>query len=234
MKQAIFVPCDSSERNQKFLKQFTNSLRKFHPNIELRVFDNPNPNDKDFWYRAKPVIASQLFDEGYEVVIGADCDQIILGSLSDVLDDSEDYDVGVVLNDPTYPIQVWDMTHPRIFNNGLVVMKSKEFVDHWLRLCLSPHFYNYQYREQDLLCLLTSDYFNYKVKILDGMKVYGEWAKPLWAQCYLKDDKVMLKWREQEVQLCVWHSGGGNTPDKGNYRIRFSEEVIKYIDNLIT
>ncbi len=34
-------------------------------------------------------------------------------------------------------------------------------------------------------------------------------------------------------QLCVYHSGGGNTPDKGNYKIRFSPEVTKYIDKLI-
>ncbi len=148
-KKIIFVPCDQSERNQKFLKQFTNSLRKFHPDIELRVFDNPNPQDKDFWYRAKPIIACQLFDEGYEVVIGADADQIILGSLSDIIDDTEDYDVGVVLNDPSYPIRVWDIQP--IVNNGLVVLKSKAFAEHWKRLCFTPHFPNYQFREQDLL-----------------------------------------------------------------------------------
>lgn len=229
MKKCIFVPCDKQERNQRFLTRFVNSLRKFHPDIEVKVFDNPT-NDGNFWYRAKPIIASELFKEGYDVVIGADSDQIVLGSLSDVLDDTDDYDVGVVLNDPTWPIQVWDITHPRIFNNGLVVLKNKDFVEHWKRLCFSPHFNNYQYREQDLLTLLCSDYFNYKVKILDNQqKVYGEVVKSQWAQATLKDDKVMLG----ETQICMYHAGGGNTPDKGNFRIRFKPEVVSYIDKLI-
>ncbi len=233
MKTIIAIPCDSSERNQMFLKQLLKSLEHFHPNspekqFDIRIFDNPG--DKDFWYRSAPIMAKQLFEEGYERVIKMDADQVILGSLDDILNDTEEYDVGVVLNDPSYPIQVWDITHPRYFNNGLVVLRSKEFVDHWYKLCFSPHFQNYQYREQDLLTLLCSDYFNYKVKMLDNpKKVYGELAKPSWTQAVLKDDKVMIG----NTEICVIHFGGGNSPDKGNYRIRFMPEVVSYIDKLI-
>lgn len=230
MKQCIFVPADDSERNKKANEMFTNSLRKFHKDIELRFFPNPNPADVDFWYRAKPIIASQLFKEGYDTIIGMDNDQIITGSLDDILNDTDTYDVGVVQNDPTYPIGVWDITHPNYFNNGLVVLKSKEFVDHWLKLCMSSHFKKYQYREQDLLNALCSDYYNYKVKRLDSsQKVYGEVVKPQWINATVKDGKICL----QDAQICVIHFGGGNTPDKFNYRIKFQEDVVKRIEELI-
>jgi hypothetical protein len=231
MKTIVFVPCDASEKNQCFVKQFITSFKKFHPDVEIRVFDNPNPQDKDFWYRAKPLIACQLFDEGYELVIGADADQIVLGSLSDILEDTEDFDVGVVLNDPMYPIQVWDIQP--IVNCGLVVLKSKEFAEHWRRLCFTEHFPNYQFREQDLLNILKSDYFNYKVKYLETKKIYGECGKPFWIQATMEEGKVIIPTQFGPKQLCMYHSGGGNTPDKGNYKIRFQPEVVKYIDSLI-
>jgi hypothetical protein len=132
-----------------------------------------------------------------------------------------------VLNDPTYPIQILDLKP--YYNNGLVVLKSKAFAEHWKRLCFSNHFQNFQYREQDLLNLLVSDYFNYNVKWLEGQKLYGEVAKPRWAEFRMKDGKVMLEGKE----LVIWHAGGGNSPDKGNYRIRLDAEVCKYIDTLI-
>lgn len=230
MKKIVaFSPADAN--NEKYFKMLEKSLRKFHTEEELPLlrFDNPHPQDTDFFYRATPIIASELLKE-YETVIKLDSDQLILSSLSDLLDDTEDYDVGVVLNDQSWPIQVWDITHPRYFNNGLVILKSKEFAEHWKRLCFTAHFPNYQYREQDLLTLLCSDYHNYKVKVLDNpSKVYGEVIKPQWTQAKMVDGKVMVG----ETQMCVWHSGGGNSPDKMNYRIKLQEDVVKFIEELI-
>ena len=223
MKTICAVPADKN--NLIFFERFEKSLHHFHPDLAVRRFDNPSP-DKDFWYRAKPIIASELFNEGYERLILADADQIVLGKL-DFLDDTDDYDVGVVLNDPTYPIQVWDIQP--IYNNGLVVLQSKAFAEHWKRLCFTSHFPKYQFREQDLLNILCSDYMNYKVKWLEGDKIYGEVAKPMWPQFKMVDGKVMFEGK----QLCIYHAGGGATPDKGNYRIRFDAEVVKYIQSLI-
>lgn len=234
-KRVVFVPADNN--NLKFVEQLQNSLRKFHSEEELPLirFDNPNPQDKSFWYRAKPVIASQLLQE-YETVIGLDADQIILGDISHIW--GIDADVGVVLNDFNYPINVWDIG-PQFgtpyFNNGLVVMKSKKFVDHWLRLCNSPHFDRYQFREQDFLTLLCSDYFDYRVDCLDlGDKIHGEYAKSLWPQAKLTDGKIYIPHPSGlDKQLLVIHFGGGNDSSKGNYRIRFQPEVVKYIEGLI-
>lgn len=234
-KRCVACPCDASEKNQKFLGQFVNSLKKFHPDIEVKFYDNPNPEDKDFWYRAKAILAKQLFLEGYDEVCIADVDQIVLGDLSDIWEG--DYDIASVMNDPSFPIGVWDIG-PQFgvpyYNNGLVVIKNQQFVDHWMNLNFSPHFSRYQYREQDTQNLLVSDYFNYKNRNLDeGDKIYGEFGKPFWASAKLVDGKVMVDVNGVEKQLMIIHFGGGNTPDKGNYRIRFSEEIVKHIEELI-
>jgi lipopolysaccharide biosynthesis glycosyltransferase len=225
-KICIFVPADAN--NDRYFTMFEKSLRKFHSeeNLPLLRYDNQS-GDPNFWYRAKPLIASKLLEE-YETVIGADADQIILAPLTEIIDDTDAYDVGVVLNDASYKIQLWDIAP--YFNNGLVVMKSKAFADHWLRLCMSPHFNTYQFREQDLLNILCSDYHNYQVKCFDTMqKVYGEAAKSRWIEAKMVDDKVMIG----ETQLMIYHSGGGNTPDKMKYHLRFQPEVAKYMDGLI-
>lgn len=227
-KRIIFVPADDSERNREFNKNFEKSLRKFHPDIELKFFPNPT-GDNIWWYRATPIIARELLKE-YETVIKMDNDQIVLGDISHIWNENEYFDVGVVMNDPSYPIILWDIASPgRYYNNGLVVLRSKEFVEHWYRLCFSRHFNNYQFREQDLLNILCSDYHNYKVKWLEEKDFYGEQAKPYLAKSYLKDGKIMIG----DAQLKVWHAGGGNVPNKGNYRIKFQPEVVKRIEELI-
>jgi lipopolysaccharide biosynthesis glycosyltransferase len=222
-----FCPADHSPQNEKFFNQLQNSLRKFHSEEELPLIrydlaDNQDPNK---WYKATPMIARELLKE-YETVIKLDADQIITGSLSDIWEG--EFDVATVLNDPSYPIQVLDITP--YFNNGLVVMKNPEFVEHWWRLCNSEHFLRFQYREQDLLNILCSDYLNYKVHRLEDNKIiYGESAKPLWATAQLTDGKLMAG----DKQVNVIHFGGGNSPDKGNIKIRFQPEVVKFLEELI-
>lgn len=230
MKTIIAIPADDSLRNVKFNMQFINSFNKFHPDIEIRFF--PTDGSPDYYYRAKPIIACQLFEEGYEYVILADNDQIIIGSLNDILNDEDEFDVGVVLNDPSYPINLLDGISP-YFNNGLVLLKSHEFAKHWKRLCFTPHFKNFQFREQDLLNIMCSDYMNYKVKMIETEKLYGECAKPFWAQAYLEEGKIFIDTQFGKKQLCIIHFGGGNTPDKGNYKIRFKPEVVAKIEELI-
>lgn len=225
MKRIMFVPADEGHIGQ--YNQFVNSVRKFHSEEELPILRVDTNGDPHFWYRAKPIIASDLIKE-YETVIGADADQICLAPLTEIWEG--EFDAGLVLNDQAYPIGVWDITHPNYFNNGLVVLKSKEFIDHWLRLCLSDHFLKYQFREQDILNILASNYFNYKIKRLEGQKLYGEVAKPKWSQFDLIDGKVMLNGQ----QLCMIHFGGGqDDPSKGNYRIRFKPEVVEFIEKQI-
>lgn len=231
-KRVAFCPADNN--NLKFFNQLEKSLRKFHSEEQLPLlrFDNPS-NDPLFWYRATPILARELLKE-YETVIKLDADQIICSDISDIWNKTDYFDVGVVMNDPTYPISLWDISGginalDRYYNNGLVVLRSKEFVEHWYRLCFSRHFDNYQFREQDLLNLLCSDYFNYKVKWLEEKDFYGEQAKPYWAKCRLEENRIIF----DNHELKVIHFGGGNAPNKGNYRIRFQPKIVKRIEWLI-
>lgn len=227
-KRVAFCPAD--DKNLPFFENLQRSLRKFHSEEDLPLlrFDNTT-NDPKFWYRATPILAKELLKE-YEQVIKLDADQIICGDISNIWNDDEYFDVGVVMNDPSYPIGLWDITpQSRYYNNGLVVLRSREFVDHWYRLCMGPHFDNYQFREQDLLNILCSDYHNYKVKWLEEKDFYGEQAKPFWAMAQLVGDKIMVK----DAEIKIIHFGGGNIPNKGNFKIRFQPEVIKRIEELI-
>lgn len=219
----------ADRNNLNYYERLKKSLEKFHPDIELKLFGEEFASKYQlptFFYRAKPIIASILLND-YDMVCGLDADQIITGDLSDIWEG--DFDVACTLNDPSFQIGVWDIGNPNYFNNGLVVIKNKDFAKHWERLCFTEHFDRYQYREQDLLNLLASDYFNYKVKKLDGNKIYGESAKPFWKDAEIKDNKIMIGDRE----LCVIHFGGGVQGNKDNYRIRFNEDVINKIDELI-
>ena len=231
MKKSKIAFCPADQANEKPFQQLEKSLRKFHieEDLPLRRYDLANIQDPTKWYKAKPLIARELLKE-YEYVIGLDADQIITGDLSDIW--QGEFDVACVLNDPTYPAAVWDISP--YFNNGLVVLKSEEFVNHWWRLCQSEHFPRYQFREQDILNILASNYHNYKVKCLDTAFVcYGEFGKPFWAQATIKYDKIYIPNGSGEAELKVIHFGGGDDPSKGNYKIRFSPEVIKKIEWLI-
>ena len=231
MKKKIIAFCISDANNMPFAKKLENSLRKFHTEEELpfRIITPDKlrtTRDPDLFYRASPIFVKELIPE-YDIVLKMDSDQIVTGDLSDIWTKT-DYDVACVKNDPHWPIKVWDIE--TYYNNGLNAFRSEKFVDHWYRICHSSHFPHYQYREQDILSILTSDYFDYKVRSLDDEgKIYGEFAKPSWAQTIVKDNKLYIG----EDQLCIVHFGGGADPSKGNYRIRFQPEVVNYIETLI-
>ena len=215
----------------KFYGGLEKSLHHFHPDAELILFGEDYAkkfNDPNFYPKSKMIIFKELFDRGYEEICGLDIDQIFTGDISDIWEG--DYDAGVVGNDPNYPIGVWDITHPNYYNNGLVVLKSREFAEHWYRLCNThPLYEHYRYGEQDILNILTSTYHNYKVRNLDdGNKIYGEYAKPLWARAEIKDEKII----NGDKQICVIHWAGGQQGKNANMDILFQEPVVKFIKEL--
>lgn len=231
MKKAFYVL--ATGKFKEYYQKLEKSFKHFNPTEELILFEEKDlPNDPQIYYRSAPYFAKKLFNDGYDAVVKLDTDQIITGNLSHLWD--IEADVGTVLNDPSLPIKVWDIS--TYANNGLVVIKNKDFIDHWGKLCYSSHFNSYQYREQDLLSILTSDYFNYKVIWLDIYfnKVHGEWAKPFWPKTFIENNKIYANTPRGKKELVVVHFGGGhNAGDKMNYRIRFPEPVIKFIDNIL-
>ena len=248
----VYSTLATGEKHLGYYKMMAASFKRFNPNEELILFSDKDvaaTNDPNFLYRSVPFIANNLLNNGYDAVCHLDSDMIITGNLDHIWEG--DYDVAVVNNGnpretKTQLVTVWDI-HPFAYvNNGMVVLKGKEFVKHWLGLSYSPHFDNYQYKEQDLLNILVF-YGNsglggpYKVRFLDrdSNKWHGLVAKQYESQMILRDGKLILpkneEWnKEEDKEIVCWHSAGGhNSPEKMNWRIRFQPEVSKWIDGLV-
>lgn len=248
MKKKVIAFIPSDHTGLPMAHELINSIRKFHSEDELpiKIVDNPNKDDVDFWYRATPVIAKDLIKE-YDLVIKLDNDQICFGDLSHIL--TSPYDVGTVLNinrvDPPYYglVQFQGVAANEYYNNGLVAMRSEAFVNEWYRLCFSKYFMRLQYREQDILNILTH-YGNYQVKCFDNYTDKDNYWNGLVAKgetihASLKDGKVIIpkgkdNYPDRDTILKMWHTAGGKSETKRNYRIAFSEELISYISWLIS
>jgi hypothetical protein len=241
----LFTIADNNPVNQKLLKGFKNSLRKFHSEEELplRIYGQEELNkinDHMKFYRATPLFARNLIQD-YQTVIKADCDQIVTGKLNHLWENTS-YDLGYVLNgnpkEPAYT--VWDVHPAEYANCGLVVMNSPQFVHHWWKLCVSSHFANYQFREQDLMNIMIS-YGDYDIKCLDfSENWHGLVAKGWYSNCVLNNRNLILKKGNQEWPMDgdkiikLVHFAGGNDSHKGNYRIMFEPDVVKHLDWLVS
>jgi len=242
MKVIAFTVADKN--NMKYAKKMANSFNYFHPDIEVKIYTEKEIGDKINYYRQKPMFARELIKD-YDIVIGLDSDQIITGDLSYIFD--KEFDVAVVNNFcrndvPKYGyIGVFDIPPDQYMNCGMVIMKSKKFIDHWWELCNSYHFQKLQYKEQDILNIMVH-YGTWKVIPLDSPMTAHAWhgllSKGEWLKMKLVDDKLILPkaddmYPEEDKEIKVMHwAGGGNEP-KLNYRILCTEEVIKHLDKLV-
>ena len=245
MKRCFFTIADKN--NLSYYDKLKNSLAKFTSD-PLILIDEPNIKqlgDPYFFYRATHIIAKALLKD-YDEVTKLDADTIITGNLDHIWDG--DFDVAVVKNsnpreDKVYPVRLLDI-HPFSYANcGFVVMKSKAFVEHWLKLCMSDHFGNFQYREQDLLNIMifymgTTFGGPYKVRFLDDEdSFYGLASKGYWPNIVLRENELILPstdgYPDKEKKIKAIHFAGGNVPNKGNYRLYFQPNVCKRLDELI-
>ena len=244
-KNKVIAVSIADEKNLKYFEKMKNSLRKFHTEEELPLAlvgpaQLKNTPDPFFFYRFTPIIGQQMLNMGYDTVIKLDADQVITGKLNHLWEGN--FDVGVVQNSNPrealkYPVQVWDINPLTYVNCGLVVMKSMEFVNHWLNLCYSPHFERYQMKEQDLLNILVF-YGNYNIKFFDNSnKWHGLISKGYWINTELKDDKLILpkndEWpKDEDKEIVCIHWAGGNLPNKMNFNTSFKEDVAKWLNKL--
>lgn len=244
MNKKIIVFCPADSKNMAYGKQMEKSLRKFHSEEELplRFFDNPT-GEPIWWYRSKPIIARQLFQEGFEIVIGIDADVLIFDNISSSWEG--DFDVAAANNSnprdfKNYPYQFLNINPLSYVNNGFVVIKNPKFVDEWFDMCYSVLFNGFQMREQDVLNLLMHSN-HYKIKRLDeGDSFWNCASKGFEPEIVLKEGKPFLpkgdnreKWPDKDKWIKAYHYAGANDPSKGNYRIKFNEEMIEYIEKLL-
>ena len=255
MKKCFFTIADAN--NMKYYEMLKNSLSKF-TDIPLILIDEAKIKqlgDPHFFYRATPIIAKALFKD-YDIVCKLDCDQIITGNLDHIWEG--EFDVAVVKNsnpreDKVYPVRLLDIHPLSYINVGFVVMKSKLFVEHWLKLCMSEHFLNFQYREQDLLNLMVffmGEAFGgpYKIRFLDDSdKWHGLISKGYWPQIELREgprgaspisDRLILPKNEEgpvdeDKEIGAIHWAGGNQAGKMNYRLHFQPAIVRKLDELV-
>lgn len=242
------------KNNAKYAEMFEKSLRHFHSEEELPLMEYTEKEitTLDDWYRAAPMFAKDLIKE-YELVVKFDADQFVLGKLDNILYEWEDFDVGTVLNinriDPrTYqPAQVATIAPHEYYNNGLVALRSEDFVKEWWKLCNSPHFHRMPMREQGFLNILAHYGYEsgrYNVRCFDRydpIKGISTWnglvAKGEGMRMKVEGEDVVLypddnNYPDRKVVIKLYHYGGGAAANKMNYRIDFSDEVIKRIEEL--
>ncbi len=178
IKTCAFTIADA--KNLPWAKMMEKSFHHFHPDIPLIIYGDKEiaevgMHPSQFFYLATPYYARKLIKE-YDQVLKLDADQIITAPL-EILDSPENFDVGVVYNWTrdriSETIKVWDVTPQGYFNNGFVVFRNADLIEHIWKLCNERYFSNYQFREQDMLNIVCY-YGDYKVKPIDvGDSWYG-------------------------------------------------------------
>jgi hypothetical protein len=243
MKTVVFTIADS--KNLEWAKMCEKSFHHFHPDIPFIIYGEKEIEETkiakpNIFYIATPYFARKLIGE-YDQVLKIDADSIVAAPL-DILDDQTEFDVATVYNwtrDKISDIvKVWDVDPKTYMNNGFVVFRSKEFLDHLWNLCSRPNVANYPFREQDILNILVF-YGNYEVKRLDdGDSWYGLRSKSEWSKAVMENGLITLKkapdmYPPRDKILRVLHWAGGNQDIKMNYRAYFNEEVSDYIASLL-
>lgn len=262
MKKPLAIwTCGLDQTNADYAHKMLNSLRKTNPDID-KVADVFNFTQEDFVKKGggqlemrmlTPFFTKDLIKE-YETVVRLDADMIITGDISHAWTGSAD--VGVVQNaNPRelaiqqqamgHFVQVWDIQPADYVNCGFVVVKSEEFANHWLSLCI-PERQHYQFFEQDFLNILVF-YGNYKVRFLDreeNNKWHGLISKGYGSQFVLKDNKLVLPKNSGEERepwpidsdkeiVCIHQAGGAIAGDKfADMDIRYPKEIVDWLKQL--
>jgi hypothetical protein len=244
MRSVCFTIADA--KNLQWAKMCEKSFKHFHPDIPFIIYGDKEIDETQIsrptvFYLSTPYFARKLIKE-YDQVVKIDADSIVTAPL-EILESPEDFDVGVVYNwtrdKISETIKVWDVLPQGYFNNGFVIFRSAELIEHIWKLCNEKFFSNYQFREQDMLNIVVY-YGNYKVKPIDvGPSWYGLRSKSEWIKAIMKDGLIVVPkapdlFPEHDKVLRVLHWAGGTTTDvKLNYRAFFNEEVSDYIETLI-
>lgn len=250
-EKVCFMLVAGNKQNKEWAEGLINMINHFHSDIPIHVFTDEHWNfEGDDLFRITPGIAVKLIQD-YDLVIRLDADQLVLGALDHII--KSQYDVGCVLNHnkidrEKYGIITTYNIPPNLYvNAGLVAMRSKQFVHNWWALCNNPAlFQTLQYREQDLLNILF--HYNYPIynNVIfdmpnDAAKYYawhGLRAKGYGSLAEMRGDDVVIPKQEnndpdRDTVIKAYHyAGGGNEPDKMNYRIHFNDDVVKHIEKL--
>jgi hypothetical protein len=274
-KKPVLIFTVADQNNFGYAVKMLKSLTAFHPagkdvdillitnetdktklaslpkNIILEDLNTYTKNDPYFFYRQKPIVMEKYLDE-YDLVIGLDSDQLVLGDLSYIWN-TKDYDIATVLNWNRYDINYYPMVEisrvgigpMEYFNCGLVASRNKKLIHNWKVWCFSEQFMRSQYKEQDGLNLICYT-GNWNVRCLDhgdGVAKMAAWwgmfGKGEWVRAILRDNKIIIPkglgdtpFPPTDMEIKIAHMGGGGGAKKDNWAAFFSEEVMTRINEL--
>lgn len=253
MRVIFFTICDTKLQgglpNARSL-DFTgcmNSFKRFHPDIEMRVFNENDLAERGLnYYNAKGLLGYQLSLE-YDLVVNIDADHYIFSRLDEIL--AADYDVACPANynqtDNLVGIKATSGINglsdqadfigvKEYLQGGLIAATDTVFWNHYQHA--TQKFYErFVCKENDVLNIVAHT-FPYRVKVLDGNVdfnhpahncFYGCGVYPRESLAYIENDKLMVDGKP--VKAYHFAHGGG----KRNYKEVFPASTHDYIKSII-
>ena len=249
MKTVFYVIASDSHYHGCRTDEFIKSFKKFHPDIDLVVFKQPDiervfsKHPRINFYNATAAFAKELYND-YELVVKIDADHLIFGRMTEILEGN--YDVAIPTNfnaahnsgiklDCFNPAGTFASTtmipYDKYLQAGLVASTSKKFWDelHFASIKYSDLFGN---KENDILNLLVH-LLPYNIKLLEG-----DWTYPSSAfNCYYgcaslgRENQIVVNNDRLELDgkpVKAYHFARGGI-DKIQPRNLFRTDVVDFI-----
>lgn len=250
MKTVFFSIASDNYYNSTHTNEFINSFKKFHPDIDLKIFrqkeieavfaTNPGIN----FQNCKGAFAKTLYND-YELVVMIDIDHIVFDRLTEILEG--DYDVAAPANFNRWintgisvrTFSGWGegeyvvVPQEKYLQAGVVASPKKEFWDLYYYMSLN-HWSHLLQRENDVLNLMAY-LLPFKTRVLDGdtrydspnfKNYYGCASLGAESNFVVEGNKVMLDGR----QVKLYHYARGSV--KPHPKDLFSPSVCDFIASI--
>lgn len=253
MKTIFFTICDSklqrglpNSRNLDF-KGFLNSFKRFHPEIEMKIFDETDMKKYGVNFYNSKATFGQMLSREYDLVVNVDSDIYFFARLEEIL--KADYDIAAPANfnetNNLVGIKVgsgitgqgspnWLITEEMFLQGGLIASPSKQFWNHY-KFATDKFYDKFVCFENDILNLVAYLY-PYDVKVLDGHCDYRNPLHNAWygcsiinkeTKCYVENDKLMCE--NKPVKAYHFAHGSG----KKHFMEVFPESTHSFIQSII-
>lgn len=253
MRKIFYTICDTklqqglpNSRNLDF-KGFMNSFKKFHPDIEMRVFSQHDLNEHGLDYlSAKPFLGLML-SKDYDLVVNVDADHYFFDRCEEIL--LGDYDIAAPANfnetDNLVSIKVssgvtgngnpnYIVSPIQFLQGGLIASPNKNFWAHY-EFLTRTNYKKFVCFENDTLNLCAYLY-PYNVKVLDGNCDYRQPEHKQWygcsiinkeSKCVIENDRLMCEGKPVKA----YHFAHGGA--KKNYKDIFPQSTYSFIQSII-
>ena len=215
---------------------FIKSFKKFHPDIELKIFRQKEieevfaTDERLNFYNSKATFAKLLYKD-YELVVWIDADYLIFDRLDAVL--TNDYTYAACANYNLFlNTSLENVSELKYIQGGIIASKNKFFWNKYEELCLM-YAMEYKYYDNDILNTINAPGFKY----LDG---HYDFRSPEFESYYgcaslgqeqlIVVNKNRLELNGKPVKAYHFAKGDRNKPHP---RTLFSEPVINWINETL-